>query len=287
MTLNLVLRALEEGSGLRVRRDPERLAGGSTGGSFRLVCTTEVVFLKTSDAGRAWALEAEAAALRELAASDTLRVPAVLGSGRAGAIAYLALEWIDFVAPADHVFARLGRSLAELHRHSAEAFGWDRDSSLGATRQPNRPCSQWLTFLREQRLGFQLALARDNGLPSACTARGAELLERLEGYFDGYRPQPSLLHGDLWSGNWGATSSGEPCVYDPALYYGDREADLAIARLFGGFPPEFYSAYDTEWPLAAGWERRGQLYELYHLLNHFNLFGRAYLPAVAAALERL
>jgi protein-ribulosamine 3-kinase len=287
MSLRQVLHALEERSGLRARHDPEPVIGGSTGGTFRLACTARAVLLKTCDAGRAWALEAEAAGLRELAATDTLRVPVVLGSGQAGSVAYLALEWIDFVAPTEHVFARLGRSLAQLHRHSADAFGWDRDSSLGATRQPNPQCSQWLTFLREQRLGLQLALARDKGLPTTCTARGADLLERLDGYFIGYRPRPSLLHGDLWAGNWGAASSGEPCVFDPALYYGDREADLAMARLFGGFPPEFYSAYDAEWPLVAGWERRAHLYELYHLLNHFNLFGRAYLPAVAAALGRL
>ena len=140
---------------------------------------------------------------------------------------------------------------------------------------------------RGKHLVAQLRLAADNGLPAELQTLANHVLERLEAFFAAHTPRPSLLHGDLWGGNWGATKDGVPYIFDPAVYYGDRETDLAMTRLFGGFGPDFYRAYAQAWPLATGWEARVPLYNLYHLLNHFNLFGSGYLPQLSDTLRRL
>jgi len=169
--------------------------------------------------------------------------------------------------------------LAALHRRQAARFGWARDNTIGATPQANGWCESWTMFWRERRLAPQLALAARNGyridVPPVW-----RLLE-------GHEPAPSLLHGDLWSGNAGFLPDGAPVLFDPAVYYGDREADLAMTELFGGFPGEFYCAYNAAWPLASGYQQRKPLYNLYHLLNHLNLFGGGYLTQVRAALRLL
>jgi fructosamine-3-kinase len=167
----------------------------------------------------------------------------------------------------------LGRALAALHRVTAHEHGWSRDNTIGATPQANAPCGDWAEFWRERRLGFQLRLAAANGHR---LAQGERLMEKLPAFFSGYRPAPSLLHGDLWAGNAAATAAGEPVVFDPAVYYGDREADMAMTELFGGFPRSFYEAYGSEYPLDAGYAVRRDLYNLYHVLNHLNLFGGGY-----------
>jgi fructosamine-3-kinase len=174
-----------------------------------------------------------------------------------------------------------------MHRVTGRSFGWRRDNTIGSTPQPNTPGNDWIAFWREQRLGFQLRLAERNGLSSALQAKGERLLERLEAFFRGYAPAPSLLHGDLWGGNHGYTVSGEPVVFDPAVYYGDREADLAMTELFGGFGAGFYAAYKEVWPLDSGYAVRKQLYNLYHVLNHANLFGGGYASQAEAMMERL
>ena len=212
------------------------------------------------------------------------------GSGAvasAGRVAYLALEWIEFGGRTAGAERRLGTGLAIQHRCLAERFGWHRHNTIGATPQRNTRSADWIEFLRRERLGFQLDLASGHGLPDDLLARGRRLLAGLEAFFPGHRPEPSLLHGDLWSGNWGADARGVPYIYDPAVYHGDREADLAMTRLFGGFGSDFYAAYEHEWPLDPGWEGRVDLYNLYHLLNHFNLFGAGYLGGVADAMTRL
>ena len=212
------------------------------------------------------------------------------GSGAvasAGRIAYLALEWIEFGGRTAGAERRLGAGLAIQHRCLAERFGWHRHNTIGATPQRNTQSADWIEFYRRERLGFQLDLATGRGLPDDLLTRGRRLLAGLEAFFPGHRPEPSLLHGDLWSGNWGADANGVPHIFDPAAYHGDREADLAMTRLFGGFGSDFYAAYEHEWPLDPGWERRVDLYNLYHLLNHFNLFGAGYLGGVADAMTRL
>ena len=224
--------------------------------------------------------EAEADGLRELEAAAEIRVPHPVASGSSGHAAFLLLEWLPLggqARPAD-----LGRQLARLHRHSQAEFGWRRDNHIGSTPQPNSPLPDWIAFYRNQRLSPQLDLARRNGAPGPLLLQGERLMERLEAFFPGYRPLPSLLHGDLWGGNHGY-ADGTPVLFDPAVYYGDREADLAMTELFGGYPADFFAAYREAWPLDPGYRVRKHLYNLYHLLNHFNLFGDGY----AAQSERI
>jgi fructosamine-3-kinase len=191
--------------------------------------------------------------------------------------AFIEMEKLELGGRED--WPAMGRMLAALHRKTAERFGWASDNWIGLAPQTNGWSEDWIAFWRERRLAPQLERA---GLAS----KAAPLLERLERFFPGYRPVPSLLHGDLWRGNAGFTPEG-PVIFDPAVYYGDREADLAMTELFGGFPRAFYAAYEDAWPLDSGYTRRKRLYNLYHLLNHLNLFGASYLGQVHAVLRGL
>jgi fructosamine-3-kinase len=233
-------------------------------------------FLKVNDAGLADAFAAEADGLAALRAAGCT-APEPIEYGIDGGEAYLLLQWLELRPRGD--FAALGRMLARVHASRGKQFGWPRDNYIGSTPQRNRLTDDWKTFWREQRMGPQLELARRNGHRIDI----GPLLDRACDVLEGHAPQPSLVHGDLWSGNVGFTAQG-PVVFDPAAYYGDREVDLAMTELFGGFPPAFYSAYGS---MPAGYERRKHLYNLYHLLNHLNLFGGAYLAQVSATLGLL
>ena len=229
---------------------------------------------------------AEAEGLAELAGANVIRVPAVLHQGVEGNQAYIDIEWLELELANARVAAKFGTQLASLHQVTAERFGWHRDNTIGPTRQCNDLSDDWVSFFREHRLGFQLALAASNGYGGVLQDQGAQLMERLPEFFAHYDPAPSLLHGDLWGGNWGCCD-GEPVIFDPAVYYGDRETDIAMTKLFGGFSKEFYKAYEAEAPLAPGHEERCALYQLYHVLNHLNLFGGGYLGQANALLTRL
>ncbi|RMF94659.1 MAG: fructosamine kinase family protein [Gammaproteobacteria bacterium] len=243
-------------------------------------------FLKLNEASLADMFAAEAAGLAELARAGAVRVPAVLGHGLAGEHAYLLLEYLPMRAGGARAAARLGEQLAALHRVSADAYGWHRDNTIGSTPQTNAWCGDWTEFWCRRRLQPQLELAARGG-HADIAALGQRLLERVPALLAGHEPPPSLLHGDLWGGNWAQSMSGEPVIFDPAVYYGDREADLAMTRLFGGFPGEFYRAYEQAWPLPPGAGRRDALYRLYHVLNHLNLFGSAYAGQAAAIMHGL
>jgi protein-ribulosamine 3-kinase len=216
-----------------------------------------------------------------------MRVPAVLAAGAAGDSAWLALEWLALQPPSAVAEAALGERLAALHRTTTARFGFPADNFIGRTPQPNGWCDDWCEFLALRRLGFQLALAAGNGYRGPLTERGARLVESIGAFYSGYRPQPALLHGDLWSGNRAALADGTPVVFDPAPYYGDREADLAMTRLFGGFGARFYAAYQASWPLDAGAAARHGLHALYHVLNHLNLFGAGYQREAQRLIDRL
>ena len=166
-------------------------------------------------------------------------------------------------------------------------FGWGRDNTIGPTPQANAWSGDWTEFFRERRLRPQLELARRGGLARALSAPGERLLGCVDRLLAGHRPAASLLHGDLWGGNWLASSGGEPVLFDPAVYYGDRETDVAMTRLFGGFGAAFYRAYEAAAPLPPGWPERCELYNLYHVLNHANLFGSAYARQAQSIIERL
>lgn len=234
-------------------------------------------FVKTNTSERLAMFEAERDGLRELANAAAVRVPQPVCSGCIGGSAFLVLEHIVFKDAGQSAGESLGRQLAAQHRVTAPAFGWWRDNTLGATPQPNTPSADWIAFWREQRLGHQLNLAAQAGQRSALQRRGEKLLAVLPAFFQGYRPQPALLHGDLWGGNAAFDRAGVPVIFDPAVYYGDREADLAMTELFGGYAPAFYAAYRESFPLDPGYATRKTLYNLYHILNHFNLFGGGYL----------
>ena len=263
------------------------VSGGSIHQAYYLPTDTRPLFVKINRADALAAFEAEADGLGALRAAQAIAVPDTVDVGCAGATAYLALGWIETAAKTAAAERSLGTALGRQHRVTAERFGYHRDNTIGATPQRNTPASSWLEFLRSQRLGFQLRLAAERGLPREQLDQGRRLLGRLERFFEDHRPAASLLHGDLWSGNWASDAAGKPYIYDPAVYYGDREADLAMTRLFGGFGEAFYAAYATEWPLATGWQARVELYNLYHLLNHFNLFGASYLGRTARSLAGL
>jgi len=267
------------------RREP--VGGGCIHQAWRVSDGDRTYFVKVNDATHLPLFEAEAAGLAELAATATVRVPAPLGHGVAAGRAYLVLEYLPLGGSNAGTMERLGRQLAALHRQPQAWFGGRRDNFIGSTPQPNPPGADWIAFWREHRLGFQLELAARHGYGGAWLRRGEALCARLEGLFAGYRPFPSLLHGDLWGGNAGCTRDGEPVVFDPAVYYGDREADLAMTEWFGGFSDRFYAAYRETLPLAAGYPQRRTLYNLYHVLNHLNLFGGGYRAQAERMIEPL
>lgn len=244
------------------------------------------IFLKTGPASALSMFEAEADGLRELKSANALRVPEIIGSGIAAGESFLALERFTFGRPTAATEKSLGEQLAELHRHTKDRFGWFRDNTIGLTPQINTLCESWIEFWREHRLGYQLHLAAANGYAADVGEPGRRLLRRLPDFFAGYEPAASLLHGDLWGGNWGSVS-GEPVIFDPAVYYGDRESDIAMTMLFGGFGKAFYKAYEASWPMASGHERRIKLYQLYHVLNHLNIFGRSYLSRATGLMRDL
>ena len=236
-------------------------------------------FAKRGPPGFAPMYAAEAEGLAALRAAG-VRAPEPFAHGVRGGEAFIEMERLALGAAAD--WPALARMLAGLHRNTGKQFGWENDNWIGLSPQKNGWSGDWGGFWRERRLEPQLAMARSNGLSIEC----GTLLERLPALFEGHRPQASLLHGDLWSGNIGFTREG-PVIFDPAVYYGDREAELAMTELFGGFPREFYAAYSESWPLDPGYSMRKDLYNLYHVLNHANLFGGSYASQAARMITRL
>ncbi len=230
----------------------------------------------------------EAEGLAALAAPGVLRVPRDPLPGRAGGTVFLLMEAIPEGRPGRGFFADFGRRFAELHRATrGERYGFAHDNYLGGTPQPNAWSASWAELFRDRRLGHQLRLARAAGRTDAATDRlGERLLDRLDRLLDVPGEPACLLHGDLWGGNFMVDEDGRPVLIDPAVYHGHREADLAMTHLFGGFPPDFHAAYEETWPLPPGAAERRDLYQLYHLLNHLNLFGASYLPRCREILRR-
>lgn len=251
-----------------------KLGGGCIHEAYVLLALTPY-FVKVNSAAHQGMFDAEQGGLRALAVTRTLRVPRPITAGIAGQRSFLVLEFIPLAAGSKRGWHDMGESLAAMHRTVSPdgRFGWHRANFIGATPQPNAWHGDWITFWRDHRLGFQFKLAASRGITFTGSGR---LLDHLDAFFDGYTPAPSLLHGDLWSGNASFTDAGAPVIYDPACYFGDRECDLAFTEMFGGFPVSFYEAYDAAWPRDEGWRRRRDLYNLYHVLNHFHLFGGAY-----------
>jgi fructosamine-3-kinase len=273
---------------VNVEAQPEsRVHGGSINESYRWESASGPLFVKIAPAEQLTMFVAEAEGLEALANANGVRVPRVLCFGTADACAFLALEWIDLAGSVSAASKQLGQQLASQHRVTAAQFGWHRDNTIGSTPQINTRTASWPEFFREHRLRYQLDLAARNGYHGHLQEQGTALLQRIDEFFADHRPQPSLLHGDLWGGNFGVDKSGTPVIFDPAVYFGDREADLAMTRLFGGFSASFYSAYEAAWPLSPGARERTMLYNLYHVLNHLNLFGDGYRAQAESMLSEL
>lgn len=260
----------------------QTVSGGCINDAYRVEGRNRILFVKVNQANALDMFEAEADGLRELAGTKTICVPSPVCSGTAAQQAYLVLEFIALKGGSSQF--QLGERLARLHAAPQSTFGWHRDNTIGATPQPNPNCDDWVNFLREHRLGFQFHLAKQNGMPFHGSD---ELLRQLEHFFDGYRPSPSLLHGDLWSGNVAFDEDGTPVIFDPATYYGDREAEFGLTEMFGGFGADFWVGYESILPLNDGYGTRKLLYQLYHTLNHFNLFGSGYAGSAQSLVDQL
>jgi fructosamine-3-kinase len=261
------------------------IGGGCINTAYRLDGNNESYFVKINQNNLLHMFEAEAAGLQAMADTRSIRVPQPVDHGVIDGHSYLIMEYLPLGGHGSSDL--LGEQLAQLHRNRHAQFGFSCDNTIGSTPQPNTPENDWVSFWQQQRLGFQLQHARQKGYGGPLQSEGEKLLELVPAFFTDYRPQPSLLHGDLWSGNYSYTQEGEPVIFDPATYYGDREADIAMTELFGGFGSSFYSAYNNAWALDAGYSTRKILYNLYHIINHLNLFGGGYKGQAESMISRL
>ncbi len=268
------------------------VSGGCINQGYAISSSSRTYFAKINQASQVAMFEAEALGLQQMRETETIRVPEPICWGTEENWAYIVLEWLDLGSRGgDLTWEEMGRKLAEMHKCTPPnppllrggekanstllrgGFGWDINNTIGSTVQINNWTANWAEFWAEHRIAYQLKLARRRG---GNFPQGESLLKVIPELLAGYEPQPSLVHGDLWGGNAGVTSAGEPVIFDPAAYLGDREVDIAMTELFGGFPAEFYRGYNQVLPLDSGYEKRKTLYNLYHILNHFNLFGGSY-----------
>jgi protein-ribulosamine 3-kinase len=264
----------------------QSMGGGSINAAFVLTDENgQQYFVKTNRTGQQAMFEAEAWGLQEMASSNTIKVPKSVCFGENPAQSYIVLEYLEMTGSADQRI--LGEQLAAMHRVTAEQFGWHINNTIGATHQPNDRMENWLDFWREQRLGFQLQLAAQNGYGGELQSLGEKLLVEMPKLFSGREVKASMLHGDLWGGNVAGLKDGTPVIYDPAFYYGDREADLAMTYVFGGFGPDFYASYQDAFPLDDGFAVRKTFYNIYHIINHLNLFGGGYHGQAINMLEQV
>lgn len=274
-TLNTPVRVLGSGS----------VGGGSINQTFKLETSVGQFFLKQNSAGRFPGMfAAEMKGLNLLAENSEFIIPRPISHLEYGGQQFLVMEWVETGVPLPHSYQNIGRMLAGLHRCSATSFGLDHDNYIGSLPQSNKQHASWAEFYWTERLLPQFKLAEVSGLSSALK----EGFDRLEGKLDSLFPSepPSLIHGDLWSGNYMITAEG-PSIFDPAVYYGHREMDLAMMKLFGGFPAEVFEAYNEAFPLEAGWDDRIPFGQLYPLMVHVNLFGRSYVSQVQQILSRV
>lgn len=269
-----------------------RVSGGDINSAFLVVSDEGKWFVKLNDKSLLSMFEAEATALHELKANSEIHIPDVVSFGVAGQDAYLVLEYIELRSSNSSSDKLLGEQLAQLHLHSAERrtsqkFGWQINNTIGSTQQINNLETNWVEFWQQHRLGYQLQLLTNKGVGSRLIKSAEKLINNLDDFFIGYSPIPSLLHGDLWGGNKAADFHGRPVIFDPASYYGDREADIAMTELFGGFSQEFYQAYNYHFKLDSGYKSRKKLYNLYHVLNHANLFSGSYISMAQSYIDDL
>ena len=261
------------------------IGGGCIHQALRIGNGSQSYFVKINHLDKLSMFQAEAASLVEIAAAKCIRVPKVIALGSTSEQSFLILEYIEMLSGKNSVL--FGQQLASLHRTTQKQFGWHRDNTIGSTLQKNSLYADWAEFWRDRRLRFQLELAAQNGYCGKIQKLGDRILLHITSWLKSHKPQPSLLHGDLWSGNYGFNAEETPIIFDPAVYYGDRETDLAMTELFGGFDRSFYTGYQNAWPLPEEYQWRKSLYNLYHVLNHLNLFGGGYQNQAITIMEHL
>lgn len=264
------------------------VSGGDIHQAFKLHTRSGNYFLKLNRLEALPLFETEVHNLRAIERSGSILCPKPLGFGRHNEQAWLLMEHLELTSKGDD--SQRGRDLALMHHQinqEIKPFGWFENNYIGHTPQLNRWHSDWVGFYGEERLRPQLEMTQLNDAPRQLYELGCELIERLPNWFQNYQPQASLLHGDLWGGNSAFTTSGDAVVFDPACYYGDRETDLAMTELFGGFSDAFYVGYNEVFPLDRDYAKRKPLYHLYHILNHYNLFGGHYAQQALGTIEQL
>ena len=265
------------------------VGGGCINQGYCLIGDTTNYFVKLNQASQVQMFESEALGLKQMYQTGTIRVPEPICVGTAANSAYIVLEWLELGGSKNtQSWLEMGRQLAAMHRatlpqESQGKFGWNENNTIGSTPQINTWTADWGEFFAEYRIGYQLKLARRRGDNFPHQGR---LLKAIPELLE-HQPQPSLVHGDLWGGNAAVSKSGEPVIFDPATYVGDREVDIAMTELFGGFPSAFYRGYNEVWPLDKGYQQRKTLYNLYHILNHFNLFGSGYASQATGMIEQI
>lgn len=261
------------------------VSGGCINQGYRIEDDKYTYFVKLNQASQMDMFVAEALGLQQMLATNTIRVPKVICWGVSANSAYIVLEWLNLGRGDNNSWQEMGRNLAKMHQWSCpkQKFGWDINNTIGSTPQINTWTSDWADFFAKHRLGYQFQLAKRRGGNFPNQERLLSAIPELLNH----QPQPSLVHGDLWGGNAGASLEGEPVIFDPATYIGDREVDLAMTELFGGFPPAFYRGYNEVFPLDSGYEQRKTIYNLYHILNHFNLVGGGYASQANRMIEQI
>lgn len=287
--INVVNDAIADATGTPfITKKIRSVSGGDINVASIITSENRSFFLKTNTSAYDDMFSAEFDGLVELRKASLIKAPEPICYGEAKAQTFLVLENM-MLGGGDKISGSVfGRQLACLHQVTANQFGWFRNNRIGSTRQINNYSNTWIDFYRENRLQYQLSLAAEQGFKGELQQLGDRLCENLDVFFSNYQPYPSLLHGDLWSGNFGyCVTHGEPVIFDPAVYYGDRETDIAMTELFGGFPVSFYEAYEEVLPLDEGYVVRKDLYNLYHMLNHLNLFGRGYYARSISLIKQL
>jgi fructosamine-3-kinase len=251
------------------------VGGGCINQGYYLSDDRSAYFVKTNRASELDMFESEALGLKDMWDTHSIRVPYPVCTGTTDKTSYIVMEWVELGGKSDkNSWEQMGYQLAQMHRCPGPGeFGWRRNNTIGSTLQINTWTQEWANFWQEHRMAYQFQLASRRG---GDFPRQQEFLETIPQLLAGHYPQPSLVHGDLWGGNATVTADGQPIIFDPAAYYGDREVDIAMTELFGGFSPDFYRGYNQAWPLSNGYERRKKLYNLYHIINHFNIFGGGY-----------
>ncbi len=255
-----------------------------------LICESDSTIrlvIKRNAGGMVSNFRCEADGLRAIAESRTIRVPAVVACDVVDREAYLAIEYVQ---PGGRpAFETFGRELAQMHRATADGrIGWHSDNFLGSAQQPNTPTDTWAEFVADHRIGFQIRWAVDQRLADRQLQHDCQrIIQRMKELLDGREDGTSLLHGDLWSGNYLFDEQQRPVLIDPAVYRGCREAEWGMIRWFGSCPETFEEGYQAEWPMPDGWRRRTDVYMLYHQLNHLNLFGGSYAGTCRRTAERI